>query len=51
MKTSGLLLAALADIKPRQRKVTGYRQLSALRQALQRELKINVTSGSPARAA
>jgi putative transposase len=45
------LATALIDIEPRLRKVAGYRQLVALRQALQRDLKIEESAGSLAKAA
>ena len=37
------LASALADIEPRLRKITGYRHLPKLREALKRELKIETT--------
>ena len=45
------LAAALLDIEPRLRTVVGYRHLSALRDALQRELKIGESADTPAKAA
>jgi transposase-like protein len=45
------LATALVDIEPRLRRVMGLRHLPALREALQRELKIKKTAGSRARAA
>jgi putative transposase len=40
------LAAALLDIEPRLRRVKGYRHLPKLREALQRELKINGTTST-----
>jgi len=45
------LATALLDIEPRLRKVMGYRHLVSLRRALQRELKIEETATSLAKAA
>jgi len=45
------LATALVDIEPRLRRVIGMRHLPALREALQRELKIGEAAGSRARAA
>jgi len=45
------LATALLDIEPRLRTVVGYRHLSALRDALQRELKIGESADAPAKAA
>lgn len=45
------LAAALLDIEPRLRTVCGYRQLGALREALQRELEIDTTTVAMAKAA
>ena len=44
------LATALLDIEPRLRTVVGYRHLSALRDALQRELKIGESADAPAKA-
>ena len=40
------LATALADIEPRLRKVTGYRHLPKLREALKREPKLETTTAS-----
>jgi transposase-like protein len=45
------LAAALLEIEPRLRTVCGYRHLGALREALQRELSIDVTTVALAKAA
>jgi len=45
------LATALIDIEPRLRRVVGYRHLAALREAVQRELKIGESARSQARAA
>ncbi len=45
------LATALVDIEPRLRRVVGYRHLAALREAVQRELKIGGAARAQARAA
>lgn len=45
------LATALLDIEPRLRRVVGYRHLAALREAVQRELKIGGAARAQARAA
>jgi putative transposase len=45
------LATALVDIEPRLRRVMGYRHLAALREALQRELKIGESARAQAKAA
>ena len=45
------LATALVDIEPRLRRVMGYRHLAALREAVQRELKIGGSARAQARAA
>ena len=45
------LATALLDLEPRLRTACGYRHLGALRQALQRELKIDATTLASAKAA